>query len=623
MKKVLPPLRFAAALILTPFVLLYCSEAIMRQDMLAPFAWIAGHFGAAAFTWLLITMAAMVLLALFRRLFVAYLPPALFTLLLTLVSYYKNAINGFPLQLSDFSLAGEFAAVADYALPQIRISFVTAAALLITAAALVLLFIADRRGRPGGRLAAVSGAVCAVLLAAAAIPGAFQTLAAGLSDGCADQRDRNEKMGLVLGMYSALSLRSADDGFGASDPVAGLPLMLEELAAPVPPPSERPEAAEDAPCVIFIVSESFFDISRLPNVSFSRDPIPVFHSLQAGCAHGRFVSNTYGGGTGYVEMEIMTGVNGALLREGDTLSSLPDDCYDAMPSIVKLFDLAGYSSTAVHSHNDKLYNRRTIYPRIGYDRVLFSDDFPENAERRGPYISDAAFADEIISLYEAGGPGPRFIYGMSMENHQPYNAEKYGFASGIGISSPLLDADDEAVLDALLVGLADADASLGKLIGHFSGCKERVMLVFVGDHLPTLTLPSGDSVYSRLGLCTGADSSLWEGGELEEMLSTDYVIWTNYPSGETEERRESCTFLGLETLRRAGVPLNGYFEWLDSFVRPDMLMYRSRLFADGNGDTCHDVPEEHRPMLEAYRRVVRAAVYGEEAFPSGEEQKNT
>ncbi|MBO4330817.1 MAG: LTA synthase family protein, partial [Oscillospiraceae bacterium] len=405
------------------------------------------------------------------------------------------------------------------------------------------------------------------------------------------------------------------DSAGGHDPGAELRLILDGLSEPVPPPSERPEAADGAPSVIFVVSESFFDISRLPNVSFSRDPIPVFHSLLEGNAHGLFLSNTYGGGTGYVEMEIMTGVCGALLREGDTLSSLPDGCYDAAPSIVKLLDRAGYTSAAVHSHTDKLYNRRSIYPRIGYDLVLFSDDFPENAEKRGPYISDAAFADMIISLYEDGGTGPRFIYGMSMENHQPYNAEKYGFPSGIGISSPLLGDEDIAVLDALLTGLSDADASLSRLVDYFSGRPEKVMLVFVGDHLPTLTLPSGDSVYSRLGLCSGPDSSLWEGDELAEMLSTDYVIWTNYPSGGGEERRESCTFLGLEVLKRAGVPLDAYFTWLDAFVRPEMLMYRSRLYADADGGVRHDVPEEHRSMLEEYRAAVRAAVYGEGPLP--------
>ena len=123
----------------------------------------------------------------------------------------------------------------------------------------------------------------------------------------------------------------------------------------------------------------------------------------------------------------------------------------------------------------------------------------------------------------------------------------------------------------------------------------------------------------KAGLCSGADSSLWEGDELLEMLSTDYLIWTNYPSGGAEERRESCTFLGLDVMQRAGVPLNGYFKWLDTFVRPDMLMYRSRLFADGNGVTWHDVPEDSKPMLDAYRRVARAVIYGEvPPSPEGE-----
>lgn len=609
-----PSFFIPAAIVIMPFIILYCSEAVLRQDMLRPFAWMAAHFGAAAFTWLLINLAAMVLYALFRRLFTAYLPPALIVLLLTLISYYKNAINGFPLQLSDFSLAGELTHIAGYAMPQIRVSAVTAAAVIVLIAALAAVFLIDRKHRPERRYIAMLGAAGAVLLAAAAIPGAFQHRAADMAAGCADQRERNERLGLIAGLYSACALRSEDRISFEYYDSEEISAILADLYLP---PAEQPRDGEELPNIIFIVSESFFDVSRLPNVEFSADPLPVFHSLLDSCVHGRFISNTYGGGTGYVEMEILSGVNGSLLKEGDTLSSLSAESYDSMPSIVKLLKNAGYTASAVHSHTDKLYNRRMIYPRIGFDTVLFSDDFPENAERRGPYISDPAFADLIISLYESAQDAPQFIYGMSMENHQPYNSDKFGFSSGIEISSELLDEEDKTVLDALLVGLADADRSLEMLIDHFSGKSEKVMLVFVGDHLPTLTLPDGDSLYYRLGCCHSSDSSLWEGQELVDMLSTDYLIWTNYPSGDAAPKTESCTFLGLETMKMAGVELNSYFDWLDNYVRRGMLMYRSRLFVDGAGVPSHDVPDEAVPMLEKYRLAARSVLYGETAQPGG------
>lgn len=70
--------------------------------------------------------------------------------------------------------------------------------------------------------------------------------------------------------------------------------------------SSRAEPAVK-PNVVLVVSESFFDPTRLPGVSFSADPVPNFHTLAEAFPSGVFLSNTYAGGTGNVEMELFTG----------------------------------------------------------------------------------------------------------------------------------------------------------------------------------------------------------------------------------------------------------------------------------------------------------------------------
>ena len=70
---------------------------------------------------------ALALLGLTRLGSLAYFLTAVVPLGLTLVSYYKTIINGEPLMLTDFSLAGNIANVAGFAMDRITISPATGA----------------------------------------------------------------------------------------------------------------------------------------------------------------------------------------------------------------------------------------------------------------------------------------------------------------------------------------------------------------------------------------------------------------------------------------------------------------------------------------------------------------
>ena len=109
---------------------------------------------------------------------------------------------------------------------------------------------------------------------------------------------------------------------------------------------------------------------------------------------------------------------------------------------------------ALHSHTDELYNRANVLPRIGFDTVAFREDFMTEGAEDGAYLSDASLVQEMIARYESRDPSkPIFLYGLSMENHQLYTAEKYSYPSGIDVQCDKLSQEDKAILDSLVLGL--------------------------------------------------------------------------------------------------------------------------------------------------------------------------
>ena len=50
------------------------------------------------------------------------------------------------------------------------------------------------------------------------------------------------------------------------------------------------------------------------------------------------------------------------LREGDTLNTLSLSVYQDLPTTARLLKNAGYSTVALHSHTDELYNRAKALP---------------------------------------------------------------------------------------------------------------------------------------------------------------------------------------------------------------------------------------------------------------------
>ena len=306
----------AAALLLSPLLTLYATQAVWLQNLLTPFSWMASHLPASGLFWLLFFSLMLPLYGLTRRLFIAYLPGTGFCMTLAIISRYKMDINGAPLQLSDFTFVGNLGDIAGFASDMLAPTLTVVVSVIVCILWTVLLAVLEK-WHPSGTVGFLAIALSLALLLSAAYPGTLQEAAMALDQTCQDQEDRSQELGVMLGLYAALAHRIETE-HGTGDP------EITDLVAQFREEANQPgtPAGESAPDIIFLTSESFFDITRLPGLTFSEDPLPNFHRLAETCTDGLFISDTYGGGTGHVEMEMFTGLTSSLLREGDTLNTL-------------------------------------------------------------------------------------------------------------------------------------------------------------------------------------------------------------------------------------------------------------------------------------------------------------
>lgn len=547
-------------------------------------------------------------------------------LALSLVDYFKNAINGTPLELADFGLAaqlGQVAGVAGDLTPPV--DFWRAALALVVCVALLAL--AGRFTRLRGRARLTGGAVSlilTVLLFTSAGTGVlgpafgvdmYTRTAASVS---------HDRYGLTLSLWRDCFLQAMKGPEGYSEDYMNQVLArIDELTADYE--TEEPAVK---PNVIVVLSESFYDLTRLPDLTYERDPLENFHALESESISGTFHSHYLGYGTGYIEMAMLEGFTGMDFNPGTNICFLSDESYSLLDSSVDAFVKQGYEAEMLHGYNDSLYNRTVTYPRMGFSDLLFSQDIQEldfdwqGGVYGGYYMKDSYFfqamLDRMHTINEAGNPA--FLYGITMENHQPFDAEKFGYECQIGVESQTLSDENMAIVRVMLEGITRADQALGQLVEQLRQTEEPTILVFFGDHRPNLFMTDGDTVYTKLGLCPDNDTVNWTAEQINDLYSTDYLIWSNDPSllkGQEGTRQDSSvTGLMPQLLELTGA---GRTRWwaLQDRIRQFSLTDTDLYFVDGEGKAYFSAEEapltdEERELIQLKRAVTYDAFYGKQ-----------
>jgi hypothetical protein len=108
------------------------------------------------------------------------------------------------------------------------------------------------------------------------------------------------------------------------------------------------------------------------------------------------------------------------------------------------FHARGYQNFAIHGYVGQMYNRNTLYPNLGFDRVWFGPDLRKLGlpDCRGafPGICDTSIASWIgTSILDEDQGNPRFIYWVTLNSHLPIPESPDLQEDGVCTTQPALE----------------------------------------------------------------------------------------------------------------------------------------------------------------------------------------
>lgn len=306
--------------------------------------------------------------------------------------------------------------------------------------------------------------------------------------------------------------------------------------------------SERAPHIIAIMNEAFSDLGVLGEITTNIEVCPYISSIKENAITGYALASVFGGNTANSEFEFLTGNSMAWLSP----NSVPYQQY-VRPSqysmVSYLKSQHGYHCVAAHPCDSGNWNRISTYPHLGFDEAFFIEDFPQEDLLR-EYVSDQEMFEKVISIYESRENEPLFLFGITMQNHGGYVYAGENFEKSVSLNGFENDYPD---VEQYLSLLRETDKAVEYLITYFSGIEEDVVIVFFGDHQPSL----GDAFYQEI---EGSSADSLDAQQLR--YKVPFFIWANYDIEEAEVECTSLNYLSSYVYQAAGIPLPPYNRFL-------------------------------------------------------------
>lgn len=281
--------------------------------------------------------------------------------------------------------------------------------------------------------------------------------------------------------------------------------------------------------VVYVLSESFSDPSRVPGLKTSRDSMPSIRKIKAGTTSGLMLSSGYGGGTANLEY---MGLSGLSMANFDSSLSSP---YQQLvpsqhwtPTINQMWG-APANSLGYHPYESSMYSRATNYKKFGFshfytltgpDVIKYQDKIDES-----PYVSDKSSYDSALEGIKSGKTN-KFIQIITMQNHMPYHEwyENNDYTAESTTGTPLGD-DEQQSIETYQKGVEITDQATQEFLNELDALDKPVTVVFYGDHLPGIYSSASEDDNNSLALHL-----------------TDYFIWSNKASGSQGNKASDAAY---------------------------------------------------------------------------------
>ncbi|PEQ56642.1 LTA synthase family protein [Bacillus cereus] len=349
---------------------------------------------------------------------------------------------------------------------------------------------------------------------------------------------------------------------------------------------------KEKPNIIFVMSESFWDPTKVTNLSFSEDPVPNLHHYIENFPGGQTISPTFGGNTANVEFEALTSYSMSLLKPGSIPYQQVITNKKEIPSIPTALKKEGYYTSAIHSFGRTFFKRDDVYKVLGFDKFN-AEDTMKNVDIDGDYISDLAMSKEIIAELEEQKQ-PTFIHAVTMQNHFPFTEGRFG-ENLIEISG-LENEESKGELETYTEGLRRSDEALQYLIEQLNNLDRPTLLVFFGDHLPSLG--TNKSFYKENGYITNEKTP----SERLAMAQTPLLMYANFDMPNDNLGLVSPIHFSNLIFDYAGLNKSLFYQFLSELYK-EIPVLRDELKVDKNGEVINDLTKKQKEMLEQYKML--------------------
>lgn len=264
-------------------------------------------------------------------------------------------------------------------------------------------------------------------------------------------------------------------------------------------------SSDELPNIIVVQLESYFDVANAEFFTTSEDACPNLHNLYQNYSNGYFKVPSVGAGTANTEFEVLTGMNLRYFGPGEYPYKTYSKKHPTESAVTALASL-GYGTHALHDNTGNFYSRANVFNNMGFDTFTSKEFMNVLQTTENGWAKDEILTHHIMEAMDTTKQED-FVFTVSVQGHGNYPETQV-------IENPKIKVEgieDEALKNKweyYVNQVYEMDQFVGDLIKAVEERNEPSVVVFYGDHLPTMGLKAED-LKSRY------------------LYNTNYVIWDN------------------------------------------------------------------------------------------------